>query len=224
MSYRADGYIPPATGSGVDGYTTIISGQYATGLNGHGGKLILRSGVGSADGYDGYVYLETGTRILMVLDGYNVGFFPTGITGSFDTAKGVISIANATTTPTTSPTGGALFYSQDGDGYWLTPNSLVQSISSTRIVRQIPSDANYTAVQADYQAKIMEFTSVTLNATRDVVVPITSGYQWTVFNNTTGSQSLRFIGATGTGITVAVGKRAIIYADGTNIVRVTPDT
>ena len=223
MTYRADGYIPPATGSGVDGYNTVISGQYASGLNGHGGKLILRSGVGSADGYDGYVYIETGTRILVVLDGYNVAFFPTGITGSFDTAKGVIFIADATANPTTSPLGGGLLYSQNGDGYWISPTGLVQSLSQTRISRAFPSDANYTAVQADYQAKIMEFTG-SIGATRDVVVPLTSGYQWTVFNNTTGGNSIQFIGTTGTGITVANAKRAIIYADGTNIVRVTPDT
>jgi len=48
--------------------------------------------------------------------------------------------------------------------------------------------------------------------------------QWTVFNNTAGGFGLQFIGATGTGITVAAGKRAILYADGTNIVRVTADT
>jgi hypothetical protein len=35
---------------------------------------------------------------------------------------------------------------------------------------------------------------------------------------------LRFIGATGTGITVATLKHAIVRSDGTNIVRVTADT
>src|SRR6185369_7851795 len=114
MSYRADGYIPPATGANKDGYDTILAGQYATGLNGHGGKLILRGGVGSADGYDGYVYIETGTRIIMVFDGYNVGFFPTGITGSFDSGKNVIFVANATTAPTTDPTGGGILFVEGG--------------------------------------------------------------------------------------------------------------
>jgi hypothetical protein len=39
-----------------------------------------------------------------------------------------------------------------------------------------------------------------------------------------GGQSLQFIGASGTGVTVANGKRAIFYFDGTNYVRVSPDT
>jgi hypothetical protein len=47
--------------------------------------------------------------------------------------------------------------------------------------------------------------------------------QWTVFNGTTGGFGVQFIGATGTGITVAAGKRAIVYSDGTNVVRVTAD-
>ena len=47
--------------------------------------------------------------------------------------------------------------------------------------------------------------------------------QWTVFNGTTGGFGLQFIGASGTGVTVGAGKRAIVYADGTNIVRATAD-
>jgi hypothetical protein len=44
-----------------------------------------------------------------------------------------------------------------------------------------------------------------------------------VFANVTGGFGVQVIGATGTGITVADGKRAIVYADGTNVVRVTAD-
>jgi hypothetical protein len=60
-----------------------------------------------------------------------------------------------------------------------------------------------------------------VQATRDIIVPL-APFQWTVYNGT--NQSLRFIGATGTGITVATTKRAIVYSDGTNVVRVTADT
>lgn len=92
-----------------------------------------------------------------------------------------------------------------------------------KLARAIASDANITLTHAEALCDILEFTSgVSLTATRDVVLPL-AAKQYTVFNNTTGSQSLQFIGATGTGITVASGKRAIIYADGTNIVRVTAD-
>jgi hypothetical protein len=82
------------------------------------------------------------------------------------------------------------------------------------------SDANTTLSYAEARARIMDFSG-TLTTTRDIIVPL-SPKEWIVYNGT--GQSLRFIGATGTGITVATTKRAIIYADGTNVVRVTADT
>ena len=94
-------------------------------------------------------------------------------------------------------------------------NSIAQKLSFAM------SDANIvlTAVQA--RCPILELTG-TLTAARNVQVPLDT-QQWTVFNNTTGGFGLQFIGATGTGITVAAGKRAIVYSDGTNVVRVTSD-
>ena len=86
--------------------------------------------------------------------------------------------------------------------------------------KALASDANYTLTQAEARNQILQFTG-TLTATRNMVLPLTPR-QWTVYNGT--GQSLQFIGASGTGVTVATLKRAIIYADGTNIVRVTADT
>lgn len=83
-------------------------------------------------------------------------------------------------------------------------------------------DANTTLTQAEARNNIIELTG-TLTAARNIVLPL-AVRQYTVFNGTTGGFGLQFIGATGAGITVAAGKRAIVYADGTNIVRVTADT
>lgn len=181
------------------------------------------------DGYvnfapDGYIRISSDGYSLITSDGYNIAFFVQG-GNLFDTnAKGILYIPIRTSAPTSNPIGGG-FLSSDGygDGYWRNTQGLVQTFTGSRIVRPFPSDADYTAVQADYQAKIMEFTGA-LTGTRNIFIPIVAGYQWTVFNNTSGGQSVTFIGTTGTGITVTNGKRAIIYADGTNIVRVTPDT
>jgi hypothetical protein len=96
------------------------------------------------------------------------------------------------------------------------------SPSNPRAVVNMASDANKTLTQAEASVDILEITSVSLGATRNIVLPLIPK-MWVVFNNTTGSQSIQFIGATGTGITVANAKRAIIYSDGTNIVRVTAD-
>lgn len=92
-----------------------------------------------------------------------------------------------------------------------------------KLAKVLASDANTTLLQAEANNDLLLITSsVSLTATRNIVVPL-APQQWTVYNGTTGGQSLQFIGASGTGITVANGKRAILYADGTNVVRVTSD-
>lgn len=91
------------------------------------------------------------------------------------------------------------------------------------LTRVMASDANITLTAAEARNQILQFTSsVSLSVTRNVVLPL-APQQWTVFNNTTGAQSLQFIGASGTGVTVGNGKRAILYSDGTNVVRVSAD-
>jgi hypothetical protein len=86
------------------------------------------------------------------------------------------------------------------------------------------SDANKTLSAAEYACPIQAVVSgVSLTATRDLIVPLTAGAVWFVYNNTTGSQSIRVIGATGTGVPIASGKVAIVRADSVNITRVTAD-
>jgi len=94
-----------------------------------------------------------------------------------------------------------------------------------RIVRDFPSNANYTAVVNDYRAAIMEFTATgtPITADRDVILPNIAGLQWIVYNNTTASFNLVFKVSGQTGVTVAYNKRCIVYCDGTDIVRATPD-
>lgn len=83
------------------------------------------------------------------------------------------------------------------------------------------TDANKTLNQVEAMNNVIELTG-TLTAGRNIVLPL-NPRQYTVFNNTTGGFALTFIGATGTGVAVAATKRAIIYADGTNVVRATAD-
>lgn len=92
-----------------------------------------------------------------------------------------------------------------------------------RLVKAM-GNVNQTLTAAEARANIIELTGA-LTAVRDVIVP-TAVQQWTIFANvTTGSPTggVRVITAAGTGITIAEGKRAIVYCDGTNVVRVTAD-
>lgn len=79
------------------------------------------------------------------------------------------------------------------------------------------TDANKTLTMAESRADILNITSTTLTVTRDIVLPL-APKMWLVNNATTGGQSIRFIGTTGTGTTIPNGARAVIYSDGTNIV------
>ena len=103
----------------------------------------------------------------------------------------------------------------------LTDCRMAQLPVTGLLVKAFPSDANYTLTQVEAANDIISISSGTITTTRNFVLPLIPK-QWTVHNG--NAQSVQFIGASGTGITVASGKRAIIYADGTNIVRVTADT
>jgi len=96
------------------------------------------------------------------------------------------------------------------------------SFQQTRLLaRAFPSDANYTATAAEIDVDVISITAGVISTTRDFIVQIAFPKLWIVKNN--NAQSVRFIGATGTGITVATLKTALVMADGTNVVRVTAD-
>jgi hypothetical protein len=85
------------------------------------------------------------------------------------------------------------------------------------------ADADTTLTSAQYSCRTLDITGI-LTAGRNVVVPLVDGAEWIACNSSTGGFSLTFIGASGTGIAVAAGKSAIVRCDGTDILRVTPDT
>jgi len=83
------------------------------------------------------------------------------------------------------------------------------------------ADANKTLTYQQAMCESLELTGA-ITALRDVIVPLVPR-SYIVFANTTGGFGVRVIGASGTGITVADGMRAIVECDGTNVVRVTAD-
>ena len=85
---------------------------------------------------------------------------------------------------------------------------------------QAMADANQTITQAMSLCETLVTTGA-LTATRNLVVPLRRA-TWIVRNDCTGF-GVQVIGASGTGITIAVAKTAIVSCDGTNVVRVTAD-
>ena len=132
---------------------------------------------------------------------------------------------NSQPTGMASPAVGTI-YGPDGTGklYWecfgtSTPTFSPRSAQGGRLSHNMTADANYTLVATEQLSAIVEVTDTHsppwLSTTRNMVLPTFDGAEWTVFNNT--AQSLQFITAGGTGVTVLTGKRQSLYCDGTNI-------
>ena len=108
---------------------------------------------------------------------------------------------------------------------------LVTSYTDTRnvahFIRQahgIATQALTTANVAITQAQALCDTLVvtgSLTATRDLVVPLIRR-RWVV-RHTGTTNAVQIIAVSGTGITIAVGKTAIVECDGTNVNRITAD-
>lgn len=81
-----------------------------------------------------------------------------------------------------------------------------------------PADSNQVALSLVGQINLILVvtSSLPLTGTRNLQLPLINGAVVFVTNSTTGAQSITFIGVTGTGVTVANGKRDILTCDGVN--------
>lgn len=135
------------------------------------------------------------------------------------TRAGVVSMNTTAFTPGSIPlytltTGISSITDYIDERAWVTPDYLTSDVS----VAVTGADVTLTAAQA--RARYLTTTGV-LTANRSVILPLKG--EWIVFCNNTGAFTTTYKGASGSGIVVAQGKRAILYGDGTNIVRVTAD-
>jgi hypothetical protein len=132
---------------------------------------------------------------------------------------GVVSVAtarNAGHAPlytVVTTVGGVTSYTDDR-----TPESMARL--SYGIASQALTAANVTLTQAQALCETLVVTGA-LTAVRDLVVPLVRR-RWAVRHTGTGFD-MRVIGATGTGITIGIGKAAIVECDGTNVNRLTAD-
>jgi hypothetical protein len=91
----------------------------------------------------------------------------------------------------------------------------------------VTQDASFAVTTADVtltaaQARCRYLTTTgLLTGNRNVILP--NNGEWLVFCNNTGAFTTTFKTSGGSGIVVAQTKRAILYADGTNVVRITAD-
>ena len=208
-----DGDIPLITSSSNS--FTIGDSALVGGLNLYSNSTFLwgttNAGIYNTSGSGYAIYVDASHTDLA----NNIGLLGGEASSTFGSGAGVLYQGNATTAPTANATNGYLQYSKSGNAYVRSSSGVVQSVNGTRVVVNI-SDANYTAVQADYEANIIEVTG-TLTANRDFILPAINGYRWNVYNNTTGGYTLTFKVSGQTGVIVANTERALLYSNGTDI-------
>lgn len=110
--------------------------------------------------------------------------------------------------------GSATVTSYSDDRVWVQPEHVTSKVTVT------VTTANVTLSAAQARARYL-ILSGTLTGNRNVVVP--NHWQGIVFCNNAGAFTTTVKTASGSGIVVGQGKRAILLADGTNVVRVTAD-
>lgn len=118
----------------------------------------------------------------------------------------------------TAVTGPSTVTSYADNRAWVTPLYLPSngSVSVTTADVDLTVAANADKARCSYLT-----TTGSMAAGRNLIVP--NSWQATVFCNNTGAGALTVKTAAGTGVVVGQGKRAILLADGINVVRITPD-
>ena len=116
-------------------------------------------------------------------------------------------------------TGASSVTSYTDNRAWVAPAYLPNngSIAVTTADVDLTAAANADKARCSYLT-----TTGALTANRNVIVP--NSWQGTVFCNNSGAFTTTFKTVAGSGVVVVQGKRAVLVADGTNVVRVTPDT
>lgn len=111
-------------------------------------------------------------------------------------------------------TGASSVTSYTDNRAWVQPSHITSKASVA------VTAADVTLTQAQAACRYLTTTGI-LTGNRNVIVP--NDWEGVVFCNNTGAFTTTFKTSGGSGVVVAQGKRAILQADGTNVVRITAD-
>lgn len=126
--------------------------------------------------------------------------------------------------PSDAPHANTLFLSRTRYGLWLWTGTEYLLVSSFgQVLFDFPSDANHTLTQAEYEASLLRVqdSDSHLTASRSIVFPAILSPEIRVVNETDYAITCK-IGSS-TGVTIASGKSAAIYLNGSDAVRLSAD-
>jgi hypothetical protein len=83
--------------------------------------------------------------------------------------------------------------------------------------KSVAGSSDVTLTAAEAAPGVLKFTG-TLTGNISVILPLTAGRRWTIWNATSGAFTLTIKGSSGTGAAITQGKKAPVWTDGTNFV------
>ncbi len=194
-TFRLSNFVPSHTGAGNIGI--FVQGT---------ARAELSHGTMGGVGYELYAYNTANLSVdNVVATGTGTGLYVDGSSGSPIVSLGQKVDLSGVTTPI--------------GGYTLASMTQGQGIYTSTA-----TTGTDTVSQPNAQADVITSAAV-ITASTTVNVPAKLvGLTYAVYNNTSGAFTWS-VGVTGgTAITVAQGKHAIVTSDGTNMIRVSPDT
>jgi len=131
-----------------------------------------------------------------------------------------ITVADSTKAPLASPaltgTPTAPTATDGTNTTQLATTAFVQNTVGGYLNKTGLTGGTVTLTDVEVSNAVLSFSG-TLTSNLIIVVPVTNRRLWSAINATTGNFTLTVKTASGTGVTVAQGKRNLIYTDGTNV-------
>lgn len=162
---------------------------------------------------------------MLALANNSIGFYGTAGSGKF-VARNVVMSGTTGCTAANLTNTTLEHHNCDFD----SPATLFTLGAGGKVRASLEGDTSVAVTAADVtlthtQALASSLTTTgALGANHNVILPLFTGAAWDVFCNNTGGFTTTFKTAAGTGVVVAQTKYARLMCDGTNIVRVSPDT
>ena len=113
--------------------------------------------------------------------------------------------------------GESAIIASDGTGFYTIGFGQSATFAFDYTVIDVPGTGNYTLLGSELNRVAYRFTGI-LTGDRDIIVPATVQQYW-VDNQTTGAYVFTVKTSSGLGVILASGERAILYSDGTDVLR-----
>lgn len=98
----------------------------------------------------------------------------------------------------------------------------LDSLFASLLSKSVTGGVDVVLTDAEAENRVLELSGA-LSANINVVVPLWPGRVYAIYNGTSGAYTLTVKTPLGTGVPIGSGKRAMVYVDSANVVRLSAD-